>query len=128
MSLGRILHSLQSVGDLNIVNMDADNTEDTYHSLKHKFRESLIIPYLGISHNIQLFTKKGEHFVTTSDNVKCKVKSWKEIHMCEMEKDVQELYHIDTWSFVNRWYKYERGMDSMYFIKMELEKIEENGE
>ena len=30
---------------------------------------------------------------------------------------------MDAWSFINRWYQYEKAMDSMEFLKLKLVKV-----
>lgn len=60
-----------------IENMEIDaNRGETYHHIKHKFRDVVILPFAAISNNIDflMFDKATKH-VKTSDDVECVVTS-----------------------------------------------------
>lgn len=109
-----------------IENMEIDaNRGETYHHIKHKFRDVVILPFAAISNNIDflMFDKATKH-VKTSDDVECVVTSWAEVHICDLEDDIKELYGRDAWSFLKTWHKFEPCMTSMNFIKMKLRKYD----
>lgn len=102
--------------------MEVDmNRSDTYHNVKCKFKDTVIVPVAAISNNIDflIYTDAKKH-VRTSDDKECLVVKYEEIHICDLECDVKSIYGIDTWSFVKTWHKHEPCMTSMNFIKMEL--------
>lgn len=122
-TLIKALEILQRIGFNDITSMSLDNNEKTVHSINHRYRDEVIVPYVGITNNVSYVLSKGEKEVRCADGVVAKVVNWEEKHICELEKDIQELYNIDAWSFVKRWWGSEKRMDSMHFIKMKLEKI-----
>lgn len=100
-----------------------DRNETTYHQAKHKYRELMIMPFIALSNNCDFVLNKGEKIILTSDGVKCKVLNWKEMHVCQLEDKVKELYGVDIWSFIKKWYNSDCAMDSMYFFVIKVEKI-----
>lgn len=66
---------------------------------------------------------KGDHYVTTADGIHCKVVSWEEKHVCELEDKIQELYGMDILQYLRRWYKtLGNNMQSMFFLVLKLKK------
>lgn len=122
-SIPEALAMLQKIGFKDVISMSLDNNQATYHAINHRFRECVIVPYIGIENNIDFCMSKGDKIIRCADGVEAKVLEWKDIHICELEKDIQDLYHIDAWSFLKRWYSSEKQIDSMTFIKMKLEKL-----
>lgn len=120
-TIGEALRLLQKLGG-EIVGMSLENNSPTEHRVNHKFKEVMILPFAGITNNVDLIMSNGEHYVTTSDNIRCKVVNWSEKHICELEEEIQKLYGIDAWSFVKRWYKAAPRMDSMHFLVLNLTK------
>lgn len=127
-TLGEAIRILQGLGQFELTDMSIENNKATKHFVNHRFRETIVIPYVGISDNLDFLMSKGEKLVTTADGIRCKVESYEEKHICELEEDIQSLYGIDAWSFVKRWYKADKDMQSMYFIKIKLVKEESNNE
>lgn len=120
-TIGEALRLLQKLGG-EIVSMSIDNNRATEHRVNNKFKEVMILPFAGITNNVDLIMSKGEHYVTTSDNIRCKIANWTEKHICDLEEDIQNLYGIDAWRFINRWYSYHPSMDSMHFLVLNLTK------
>lgn len=120
-TIGEALRLLQKLGG-EIVGMGSDSNNPTEHYVNHKFKERMILPFVGISNNINFIMSNGEHYVTTSDNIRCKVVNWSEKHICDLEEDIQKLYGIGAWQFVKRWYSYHPQMDSMHFLVIDLKK------
>lgn len=97
--------------------------------VKHKFRKEIFVPWCAISWNIDLAmwdVKKIE----TSDCVACLAKKLEHVHvLSEYAKEIiKRLYNISAYDFIQMWYKRFPNMDSMSFIYMKLEKIEEKDE
>lgn len=123
-TIGEALVLLQRLGG-DIVGMSLDNNNPTDHNVLHKFKETMIVPYYAVTNNISLVMSKGDHYVTTADGIHCKIVSWEEKHICELEEEIQRLYNMDCWSYIKRWFKATKGcMDSMHFVILKLKKDE----
>lgn len=118
-----VLEMFQRIGLDNISSMSLDNNKETIHAINHRYRDVVIVPFVGVESNIDFVMSKGKKTIICADGIRANVVDWKEYHVCELEKDIQELYKIDAWSFIKRWWNTEKRMDSMTFIKMKLEKI-----
>ena len=92
--------------------------------MNHRFREEMILPYVGITPNISFLMSCGERWVTTSDRIHCKVIEFHEKHICKLEDDIRRLYGIEPYEFIKRWYSVCNYMDSMRFIHIKLKKQE----
>lgn len=101
-----------------------ESNETSYHHINHKFRETIVVPYVAIENNISYLTNKGDKYIIFADGIKAKVVESYEKHICDLEEDIQKLYGIDTWSFIKRWYKTYKQMDSMHFLILKLGKDE----
>lgn len=117
------LEMFQRVGFKDIVSMSLDNNSTTTHHINHRFKDEVIVPFVGLSDNCAFIMSKGEKHIICADGVQAKVVEWKDCHICTLEDDIKRIYGIDVWSFVKRWYQTEKQMDSMTFIKMKLEKL-----
>lgn len=96
----------------------------TYHNIKHRYREEVIVPVSALSNNINfILGKQNEKRVLTADNVKCKVKKYKFVHICELENEIKRLYNKEAWEFIKMWYKVMPNIYSMEFLTLKLEKI-----
>ena len=123
-TIGEALVLLQRLGG-DVVGMSLDNNNPTEHHVLHKFKETMIVPYYAVTNNVSLVMSKGDHYVTTADGIHCKVVSWEEKHICELEDEIQRLYNMDCWSYIKRWHKATKGcMDSMHFLILKLKKDE----
>ena len=123
-TIGEALVLLQRLGG-DVVGMSLDNNNPTEHHVLHKFKETMVVPYYAVTNNCSLIMSKGEHYVTTADGIHCKVVSWEEKHICELEDEIQRLYNMDCWSYIKRWHKATKGcMDSMHFLILKLKKDE----
>lgn len=119
----RTLVELSRFFCLEDMSVDA-NKSDTYHNIKHSFREEIILPIAAIGNNVDFLLYKGVKHVKTSDAIECIVEEWEEVHICDLEKDIQRIYNSATWPFILKWRKFEPCMTSMNFIKMKLKKDE----
>lgn len=123
-TIGEALVLLQRLGG-DVVDMSLDNNNPTEHNVLHKFKETMILPYYAVTNNCSLIMSKGDHYVTTADGIHCKVVSWEEKHICELEDEIQRLYNMDCWSYIKRWHRATKGrMDSMHFLILKLKKDE----
>lgn len=121
-SLAGAIQLLSKTFDTEIVDFRMDNNEPTYHRINHKFRETIIVPYIAIEHNLSFLTNKADRYVTYADGITAKVVEAKEVHICELEDDIQKLYGISAWQFMTRWYQTYKGMSSMEFVVIKVRK------
>lgn len=124
-TIGEAIALFQRLG-CDIMSMNMDKNITTEHYVNHKFREApIIVPYCSVTNNVDWFMSNGDKYVTTADGVRCKVEHWEEKHICELDSKIKELYGIDAWSFICRWFKASNGhMDSMHFLIIKLKKDE----
>ena len=121
-TIGEALVLMQRLG-VDIISMSLDNNNPTEHHVLHKFKETMIVPYYAVTNNCSLIMSKGDHYVTTADGIHCKVVSWEEKHIFDLEDKVRELYGIDLLRYLKSWYKATKGcMDSMHFLILKLKK------
>ena len=97
------------------------------YRIRHTYKPKIVIPYLGIGGNaftnLDFILDKGERIVVTSDNIKCKVLNVEEIHLCDLESEIQSIYNIDAWSWFKRWYKIDYRVSDLRVLVLELEQI-----
>ena len=100
-------------------------SEEIKYAIQHTYKSEVIIPVAELYHNLEfLTTKEDVKLVRTSDGFTCKVKRYEHIHICKLEDDIKRLYNMDTWSYIKKWYSVMPYIDSMYFLRMDLEKDE----
>lgn len=90
--------------------------------VRHKYKDEMIVPYVCLYPNIQPFKEK-DLTLMTKDGIKAKVLLIEEVHICEIEEDVKRIYGIDMWTYLKKWYNFDKSMQSMYFIKLKLRKL-----
>ena len=122
-SIGEAFKLLKQIGNMDVVNVNIDRTDDVLSYINHKYKDRVIVPYVAITNNISFMMTKGNRYIITSDNIKCRVVELQEIHICELESLVNELYKMDCWSFIKRWYETKKWMESMHFVYIKLEAI-----
>ena len=123
-TIGEALVLLQRLGG-DVVGMSLDNNNPTEHNVLHKFKETMIVPYYAVTNNVSLVMSKGDHYITTADGIHCKIVSWEENHILDLEDRVRELYGIDLLRYLKSWHKATKGcMDSMHFLILKLKKDE----
>jgi hypothetical protein len=97
------------------------------YRIRHTYKPKIVIPVNGIGDNaftnLDFLLDKGERIVVTSDNVKCKVLNIEEIHLCDLENEIQSIYNCDAWSWVKRWYKIDNRVSNLRVITMDLKKL-----
>lgn len=121
-TIGRVINQLQRIGELDIISMNMDSNEPTYHHVRHRYKDEIIVPYVAVERNASFFTNKGERHIIFTDGAKGKVITSKEVHVGEAEEDIKRIYGIDAWTFIRRWYLADKGMDSMHFIYIKIER------
>lgn len=93
------------------------------YQLKHRYRENVIVPYVGIGNNCQFFMDDEDKYVVTADGVKCIVESCEYKHIFELEEKIENDYKMDILSFLKRWYNTDKRMQSMEMVILKLKKV-----
>lgn len=122
-NIGEALRLFNQIGDMDVNGINMDSTNDVVSHINHRYKDEVCIPYVALTNNISFLTSKGAKRVITADGITCDVIECKEIHICELENKINELYGIDCWSFIKRWWSTKKSMDSMHFIYLKLERI-----
>lgn len=115
---------LSRLGEFRIIDVrfNMERNETSYHKIRHKFREEMIVPYIAVQNNIDFMLNKGERYLLTADGIKAKVTECKEVHVCELKDDIKRLYDMDAWDYICRWYNAEKCINSLYFLHIKLRK------
>jgi len=89
--------------------------------IEHLFRPAVFVPYAAITGTWNIKQ------VETSDGFTCKVIKQESIHILSVRgaELVSELYKMNVFKFITMWYNRFPFMSEMFFMYMELEKIEE---
>ena len=119
-TVGEAIKLMSKVGD--VANVESPSTDPVEAYANHRFREEMILPYVGITPNIAFLMACGERWVTTSDGIHCKVIEFEEKHICELEDKIRNIYGIEPYQFIKRWYAVCKFMDSMTFVHIKLKK------
>lgn len=98
--------------------------DELVHHVAHRYADEIIIPYNALDDNLGLIKKCRRRVLICADGVRAELLDYAEKHICELEEDINRLYKIDAWSFLNKWYKSSLIPRSMYFIKCRLRKEE----
>lgn len=121
-TVGEAIKLMSKISD--IADVTSQSTDVVEAFVNHRFREEMILPYVGITPNISFLMSCGERWVTTSDRIHCKVIEFHEKHICQLEDDIRRLYGIEPYEFIKRWYRVCNYMDSMRFVHIKLKKQE----
>lgn len=90
--------------------------------IRHKFKETVIVPYVAVYPNIGI-TKDNGATGTFKCGTEAKIVSVNEIHICELESEIKAIYGLDMWTYIKKWYAFDKSMQSMYFLKIKSEMI-----
>lgn len=90
--------------------------------INHRYKDEMIIPYGAMLGALSFLKHEGKKRIITSDDVKCNVVECREVHLCETEDKVKELYNMDCWSFIKRWYSTINKIDSLFCVYLKVEK------
>lgn len=123
-TIGEAIMLIQRLGQFDLAGINMDGNEISYHNVRHRFKEEIVIPYIGIGNNITFMTNKGERHIIFVDGTKGKVVEAYEKHICELGDKIRSLYNLSEWEFIQRWYNTYNGMDSMHFVVIKVEKEE----
>ena len=122
-SIGESIRLLNDVFNVDLVGVNMYNDEVSEHAVKHNYRETIIVPVIALTNNLTFIMSKGDKYITFMDGTRSKVVDWKEEHICELEDKIKELYNIDCWTFIKRWYNSSlKEMDNMHFLVIKVEK------
>lgn len=123
-TIGEAIRLLNKLGEFDIINMPMDNNSPTEHSIKHNFRPVMYCPLAAVSNNCNFVLSNGDKYITTADGIRCKVVSWSEKHICDLEEEIKKAYGVDAWTFCKKWHKSIPQFDSMHFLIINVEKEE----
>ena len=124
MKIGELIRSLNSLGCLELVGKNLDIKEMTEHNVNQKhWMETSILPYLAISSNLTFLSKDSDRVLVFGDGSKADVISVEEKAIFELESEIQNIYHIDAYSFAKKWFSYLNGINSFYFLVIKSKKI-----
>ena len=126
-NIGKAYNALNAIDGFEFEFMGADfMDEDTYHRLRHRYASEVIVPYVAITKNVDfIINSRATKHIITADEVKCKVASYEEKHICDLEDDIKRIYKLDAWAFMKRWHEFEPYMTCAHFVKMFLEREDE---
>lgn len=94
------------------------------HSVKHNYKEEIIVPLVALSKNFEFLTHKDEEkFIIFANGNRAKVIDWHTIHICDMEEHVQRLYNMDSWKFIKRWYDNGCYFYTAEFLHIKVQKV-----
>lgn len=101
-----------------------ERNETSYHKVRHKYRDEIIVPYIAVQNNIDFMLNRGDRYLITADNVKAKVLESKELHLLELKDDIKRLYGISAWDYICKWHSVDEHMDSLHLLHIKLRKEE----
>lgn len=94
------------------------------YAIQHSFKEEIVIPIIALYNNFDfLYNNKEDKYVKTSDGYICVVKKYELIHICNLENKIYNIYKINLIDYIKRWYNACPQMDSMMFLVLNLEKL-----
>lgn len=125
--LSNLICTLRKFDVFELEHMGLDvHVSETCHDIKHKFRETIIVPIVAMGNAYDFFIfNEAKKVVKTADNIRCVVTEWDEQNICDLENEIKELYNMDAWSFIKTWRASFPQMTSMQFIKMKLQRNED---
>lgn len=93
------------------------------YRIRHTYKPKIILPNVGFIDSCLAFMLSEERTIVTSDGFKCNVTDVREMHLCELESEILEIYKIDVWSWLKKWYGIDKGLLDMRMLVLELEKL-----
>lgn len=117
---------LSRLGEFKIIDLsfNMERNETSYHKVRHKYRDEIIVPYIAVQNNIDFMLNKGDRYLLTADGAKAKVVECKEVHVCDLKDDITRLYGMSAWDYICRWHTTEKNMDSLHLLHIKLRKEE----
>ena len=114
------MDSEKRTGNRNVKRAILKRNMDYY--IKHKFREKIVVPYVGIYPNIFSLSDIVGKTAVTSDHKQCIIVKLEEVHICEAEGIIYKLYNMTIGEYLLKWYKIDKAMQSMYMYVITLKK------
>lgn len=93
------------------------------YKIRHTFKPKIILPNIGFIDSCLAFMLSENRTIVTSDGFKCNVTDLREKHLCELESEILEIYKIDVWSWIKKWYGIDKGLLDFRMLVLELKKI-----
>lgn len=97
------------------------------YRIRHTYKPKVIIPYIGIDGtdctNLDFLLDNGERFVTTPNDIRCRVLSCEEKHLCDLEDEIMKIYNCNVWSWIKRWHNIDDRFCDMRVLVLELEQV-----
>lgn len=90
--------------------------------LKHRYRDCVIVPFVGISCNIEFFADKDERYVITADRQTAKVVSCDVKNIFDIEDKIQSDYNMTIEAFLKRWHDADNDFQSLQMVILTLQK------
>ena len=113
------MDSAKRVGNRNVKRAILKTME---YFIKHKFRENIVVPYVGIYPNIFSLTDIVGKTAVTSDHKQCTIMKVEEVHICEVEGLIYKLYNMTIGEYLLKWYNIDKAMQSMFVYVITLKK------
>ena len=114
------MDSAKRAGNRNVKRAILKKRMDYY--IKHKFREKIVVPYVGIYPNIFSLSAIVGKTAVTSDHKQCTIVKVEEVHICEAEGIIYKLYNMNIGEYLLKWYKIDKAMQSMFVYVITLKK------
>lgn len=93
------------------------------YRIRHTYKPKIILPNVGFIDSCLAFMLSEERTIVTSDGFKCNVTDVREMHLCELESEIQGIYKCDVWSWIKRWYSLSESFNNMRVFVIELKKL-----
>lgn len=91
-----------------------------YH-LNHRYRDFLIVPYIGITNNID-FLQDDERIVITNDKVEAEVVSCKIKNFFSVLDLIEKHYKMQPFDWLQTWYNVNKTLQSLDVLLITLKK------
>ena len=91
-----------------------------YCRINHSYKPEIIVPLSAVENNIALLIYENVSQAIMGDGTTCTIESVEEVHICDLDKDIQRLYNTTPWLFITKWHSIYPKMYSMFFLKIKL--------
>ena len=89
--------------------------------LNHRYRDFLIVPYIGISNNIE-FLQDNDRIDITNDKVEAEVVSCTINHFFSVLDLIEEHYKMPPFDWLKTWYNLNKNLQSLDVLLITLKK------
>lgn len=97
--------------------------EIRFYKVNHSFKDTIIVPLVAVTKNIEFILNEEDKYIVTADDVKCKVRFWRIRNIFDIQDDIQNRYKISAWDFLKRWHSVYVDLSSIDFFVIGLEKM-----